>query len=176
MSFLQDLMGGGQKRQEFEDFTNRYDQGHPAEGYDDDEVVNRYQQVSGQMSPQDYQEAAHQSFSRMSPQERMQLGQHMQQQARQQGVQDPAWDEDDNQYQDPRYLSQVAGRMEGQQPGMLGQLFGGGGGGAQGGMSGVSGSMGGVTSGAGSMLSNPLAKAALAGVAAFGAKKMMGRM
>jgi hypothetical protein len=46
--------------------------------------------------------------------------------------------------------------MEQQQPGILGQLLGGGGGG-----------------GAGSMLDNPLAKAALAGVAAIAVKKMM---
>ncbi len=156
MSFLENLMGGGQQRQEFQDFAGRYDQGHPAEGYDDNEVVNRYQQVSQQLSPQDYQQASQQSFERMSPQERMQFGQHMQQQAQQQGYQDPAWGENDNQYQDPGYLSQVTGRMHQQQPGMLGQLLGGGGGGG------------------GGMLGNPLAKAALAGVAAMGVRMLMG--
>jgi len=157
MSFLENLMGGGQQRQEFQDFAGRYDQGHPAEGYDDNEVVNRYQQVSQQLSPQDYQQASQQSFERMSPQERMQFGQYMQQHAQQQGYQDPAWGENDNQYQDPGYLSQVTGRMHQQQPGMLGQLLGGGGGGG----------------GGASMLSNPLAKAALAGVAAMGVRKLM---
>ncbi len=164
MSFLQNLMGGGQQRQEFEDFANRYDQGHPSEGYDDDEVINRYQQVAPHLSPQDYQMAAQQSFSRMSPQERMQFGQYMQQQAKQRGYHDQAWDEDDNMYQDPGYLSQVTGRMEQQQPGVLGQLLGGGGGG------------GGAMGGMGNMLGNPLAKAALAGVAAVAAKNMMNRM
>jgi len=148
MSFLQDLMGGGQQRQENQDFANRYDQGHPSEGYDDDEVVSRYQQVAPQLSPQEYQAAAQQSFTRMAPEERMQFGQHLQQRARQQGYHDPAWDEDDNLYQDPAYISQVTGRLEQQQPGMLGQVLGGGG--------------------------HPLARAGMAGVAAEAVKKMMG--
>lgn len=153
MGFLQNLMGGGQTRQEYEDFANRYQQGHPSEGYDDDEVMNRYQQVRSDMSPEDYQEASRESFSRMSPEERMQFGQYMQQQARARGYQDPAWDEDDSMYQDPNYLSQVTGRMESQQPGALGQVLG----------------------GAGNVLGNPLAKAALAGVTAFAAKRIMDR-
>lgn len=152
MSFLQNLMGGGQQRQEYQDFANRYDQGHPSEGYDDDEVMSRYQQVAAHLSPQDYQAAAQQSFSRMAPQERMQFGQHLQQQARQQGYHDPAWDEDDTLYQDPGYLSQVTGRLEQQQPGMLGQMLGGG----------------------GNTLGNPLARAGMAGVAAEAIKRMMG--
>ncbi len=55
-------------------------------------------------------------------------------------------------------LAQVTSRMEQQQPGILGQLLGGGGAGG----------------GAGNMLDNPLAKAALAGVAAMAVKRMMG--
>jgi len=51
----------------------------------------------------------------------------------------------------------MTSRMEQQQPGILGQLLGGAGG-----------------SGAGGMLSKPLAMAALAGVAAMAVKRMMG--
>ena len=64
------------------------------------------------------------------------------------------------------FLAQAAAKMQGQQPGMLGQLLGGGGGGL-GGMLGSSGGSG--------MMGNPMAKAALAGIAAFAAKKMMSR-
>ncbi len=67
----------------------------------------------------------------------------------------------DDRYQDPGYLSQVTGRMHQQQPGMLGQLLGGGGGHQGGGM--------------GEMLDNPLAKAAIGGIAAIAVKNMMGR-
>jgi hypothetical protein len=51
----------------------------------------------------------------------------------------------------------MTSRMEQQQPGILSQLLGGGGGGA------------------GSLLDNPLAKAALAGVAAMAVKQLMNR-
>jgi len=60
--------------------------------------------------------------------------------------------------QDPRELARVTARLRQQQPGGLGSLLGGGGGG-----------------GMGDMLGNPLAKAALAGIAAVAVKKMMSR-
>jgi hypothetical protein len=66
----------------------------------------------------------------------------------------------DDRLQDPGYLAQVTGGMQQRQPGMLEQLLGGGGGGG---------------GGRGGMLSNPLAKATLAGVAAMAVKKMTGR-
>ena len=152
MGLLENLFGGGQ-RQEYEDFVNRYDQGPPWQGISDQEAFNRYQQVAPQLPPDVYQQSAHDAFSRMAPQERVQLGQVLQQQARQQGYMDPAWDEDDNLYQDPGYLAQVTGRLHQQQPGMLGQLLGGGGGGG---------------------LQGTVAKAALAGVAAMATKRMLG--
>lgn len=189
MGFLDNLFGDqnqGQQRDrdELRDFANRYQQGSPYEGYDDHEAVQRYQQVTQGMSPQMYQESAEEAFSRMSPQERMQFGQHLQQQAQQQGMgghfQDINRDGVDDRLQDPRYLAQVTGQMEQQQPGILGQLLGSGGGagGALGAL-GASGGMGGLMGGgggAGNMLSNPLAKAALGGIAAIAARKMMDRV
>jgi hypothetical protein len=59
----------------------------------------------------------------------------------------------DDRYQDPQELAQLTTRMRRQQPGFLDQLFGGGAG--QG------------------MLGNPLAKGALAGIAAMAMRKMM---
>jgi len=41
MGILDQLLGGGQLRQGFEDFVNRYEQGHPAEGHSDQEVIDR---------------------------------------------------------------------------------------------------------------------------------------
>ena len=106
-----------------------------------------------------YQQSAEEAFARMSPQERQEFARHLQQRSRQQGLDFPDFNQDgiDDRYQDPRRLAQVTSRMEQQQPGILGQLLGGGGG-----------------AGAGSMLDNPLAKAALAGVTAMAVKKMMG--
>jgi hypothetical protein len=158
MSFLEQLFGGGQQRQEYQDFVNRYEQGPPWAGISDREAVDRYQQVAPQLPPEVYQQSAQEAFARMSPQERMQFAQHLQQRSRQQNFDFPDFNNDgiDDRYQDPGMLAQMTSRMEQQQPGVLGQLLGGGGGG-----------------GAGSMLDNPLAKAALAGVAAMAVRKMM---
>ena len=159
MSFLESVLGGGQQRQEFQDFTQRYDQGPPWQGISDQEAYNRFQQVAPQLPPQTYQQSAQQAFERLSPQQRMQLGQYLQQQAQQQNVVFPHQGGTEA-FQDPGYLAQVTGQMHQQQPGVLGQLLGsalgGGGGGGQ------------------SMLESPIAKAALAGVAAMAVKQMMG--
>lgn len=165
MNFLQNVFGGGQEAErDYRDFVNRYEQGLPHEGYSDEEVLNRYQQVSRQLPPDVYQESAQEAFGRMSPQERMQFGQHLQQQAQQQNYNFPDFNQDgiDDRYQDPNYLAQATGRMHQQQPDMLGQILGGAGNVLGGG-------------GGGNIFSNPLAKAAMAGIAAMAAKKMMNR-
>jgi hypothetical protein len=159
MSFLDNLLGGGQQRQEFQDFTQRYDQGAPWQGISDQEAYNRFQQVAPQLPPQMYQQSAQQAFERLDPQQRMQLGQYLQQQAQQQNVSFPHQGGMDA-FQDAGYLAQVTGQMH-QQTGILGQLLGG--------AVGLSG--GGASQG---MLDSPIAKAALAGVAAMAVKQMMG--
>jgi hypothetical protein len=166
MNFLQNIFGGGQESErDYRDFVNRYEQGSPHEGYSDEEVFNRYQQVSRQLPPDVYHESAQEAFSRMSPQERMQFGQYLQQQTRQQNYNFPDLDGDgqDDRYQDPNYLARATGQMHQQQPDLLGQLLGSVTGGFTGGQ------------GGGNIFSNPLAKGAMAGIAALAAKKMMDR-
>jgi len=164
MNFLQNMFGGQDGERDYRDFVNRYEQGLPQEGYSDDEVYNRYQQVSRNIPPDIYQESAQEAFSRMSPQERMQFGQYLRQQTQQHNYDFPDINQDgiDDRLQDPNYLAQATGRIHQQQPDLFGQLMGG----AAGAM------MGGQRSG--NFLSNPLAKAAMAGIAAIAAKKMMG--
>lgn len=164
MDLLQNLLGGGQQRQEFQEFANRYDQGPPYQGFSGQEAYQRYQQVAPQLPPDVYEDAARESFSRMSPQDRQQFGQLLRQQSQQQGVNFPDLNHDgiDDRMQDPNYLAQVTGRMHQQQPGLLGQLLGGG----------QQQSLGGG-GGMGDMLNNPLAKAALGGIAAMAVKRMM---
>lgn len=164
MNFLQTIFGGGQEAErDYRDFVNRYEQGLPHEGYSDEEVLNRYQQVSRQLPHDVYQESAQEAFSRMSPQERMQFGQYLRQQTRQQNLNFPDLNQDgiDDRFQDSNYLAQATGRIHQQQPDMLGQL-----------LSGAAGSLMGGRGG-GNILSSPLAKGALAGIAALAAKKMM---
>lgn len=164
MNFLQNILGGGQEAErDYRDFVNRYEQGSPHEGYSDEEVFSRYQQVARQVPPDVYQESAQEAFSRMSPQERMQFGQYLRQQTQQQNYNFPDLNQDgiDDRLQDPNYLAQATGRIHQQQPDMLGQLLGSAGS--------VLGGQGG-----GNIFGNPLAKAAMAGIAAIAAKKMMG--
>ncbi len=156
MDMLAQILGGGQRRDEYQDFVNRYDTGAPWDGISDQEARSRYQQVAPQLSPEMYQESAQEAFSRLTPQQRLQLGQHLQQQTRQQGYDVPDLNRDgiDDRLQDPAYLAQATGQLHQQQPGILGDLLGGGGGGQ-------------------GMLQNPVAKAALAGIAAVAVRKMM---
>jgi hypothetical protein len=158
MGLLQGLLGS--QREEFDDFVNRYDQGAPWDGISQEEAVSRYQQVATQVPPDVYEQSAEEAFSRLSPQQRMQLGQYLRQQGRQRNLGIPDFDQDgiDDRFQDPRQLARMTSQMDQRQPGMLGQLLG------------ASGGMGGQ----GGMLENPIAKAALAGIAAMAVKRMAG--
>lgn len=174
MDMLQGLLGGNQRGQ-YEDFANRYDQGAPWDGISDDEAYNNYSQVAPNLSPEMYQRSAQESFSRLDPNQRRELGRYIQQRAPQFGVNFPDANQDgqDDRYQDPAYLAQMTGHIHQQQPGLLGQILGGGGGG--GGLGGaLGGAMGGGMGGGGGMLSNPIAKAALGGIAAMAMKQVMG--
>jgi hypothetical protein len=95
----------------------------------------------------------------------MQFGQYLRQQTQQQNYDFPDFNQDgiDDRFQDSNYLAQATGRIHQQQPDMLGQLLGGAAGSFMGGQRG------------GNFLGNPLAKAAMAGIAAIAAKKMMDR-
>src|ERR671921_644576 len=66
-----------------EDFINRYQQGR--HGISDEEAANRYRQVARQLPPDEYLQAAKEAFARMSPEERVQFGGYLGQQAPQHG-------------------------------------------------------------------------------------------
>ncbi|RUT00385.1 hypothetical protein DSM106972_075130 [Dulcicalothrix desertica PCC 7102] len=162
MNFLESIFGGDREvEKDYRNFVNRYEQGSPSEGYSDEEVYDRYQNVSRRLPPDLYQESAQEVFSRMSPQERMQFGRYLQQQTRASNLNFPDLNQDgiDDRFQDPRYLAQATGRIQSSQPDLLGQIF-----------RGASGMMGGQ---GGNILSNPLAKGAMAGIAALALKKLM---
>jgi len=161
MDILQSVLGGS-NRQEMTDFVDRYQQGAPWEGISNQEAYDRYGQVATQLPPDQYRESARDAFARMSPQERGEFARMLQNQAQQRSVNIPDLNGDgidDRAQQDPGYLAGVTTQMHQQQPDMLQQLLGGGGGGG---------------GGAGSLLSNPLAKAALAGITAMAAQRIMG--
>ena len=158
MGFLDDLtrqLGG--RPQDHQDFLDRYQRA--PNDLSEQEALERYQQVAPHLPPDVYQQSAEEVFARLSPQERLQVGRHMAQQARQQGHNFPDLNQDgiDDRLQDPAHLAQVTGRMHQQQPGVLGQLLGGGGG-----------------QGGGGMMGNPLAKMVLGGIAAAAMARMTG--
>ncbi len=159
MGFLDELMGGGQRQTEFRDFVSRYDQGHPSEGYYDQEVLNRYQDVAHAVPREQYSQAAQDALARLSPEERASLAQMLQQRAQAQGVPLPG-----QVGTSPRDLGNVFTDLH-QSPGQLRDLLG----------AGKSAPAAPAeSSGVSSMLSSPLAKAALAGIAAMVARRYMG--
>ena len=151
------------RRRRASDFVDRYEQGPPYEGIGDDEVIQNYRATAGRLSPQEYEEAAAEAFSRLSPEERRELRRRLRQQRRAERLDD----DDDDPRTMARELSQY--RQQGSDDplggllGGLGGMLGGGGGSAQ-----ASGSQS-----QGDLLGGPLGKAVLGGVAAFAMKKMM---
>ena len=120
MGLLDTLLSDPSQQQAYQEFAGRYQQGPPQDVYSDQEVAERYQQVAPNLSPQEYQVAAEQSFARLSPQERLQLAQLLQQQGV--GTFGPGTAVD--QYQDPRRLAEATAQLHQQQPGLLGGLLG----------------------------------------------------
>jgi len=179
MSLIETLLGGGQQQADYKDFASRYDNGHPAEGYSDEEALNRHQEVAAEVPHDDYLQAAHAAFDRLSPEERLQFGQHLQQQMQQEQIPPPDLNQDgiDDRLQDSGTLAKMVTHLQRQQPGMLGMVLGGpmviGGGRMMMGSMGGGGMMGGG-GGVGSVLGNPLAKAALGGIARFAFKRITG--
>jgi hypothetical protein len=118
MNLFENLFGG-QERQEAEDFLNRYQQGHPAEGYSEEEVMQQYQKVAGSAPDDVYQQSAEESFARLSPQERKEFFQFLRQRAQQQQVAQDFTDFNqdgvDDRYQNPHELAQLTTRMRRQQ-------------------------------------------------------------
>lgn len=156
-----------------QDFINRYETGAPHENIDDDEVLNNYQAVAGRLSPEEFEDSAAEAYERLSPDERRQFAQYLQEQ----GGQDVA------QTDDPRELARYTSRMQQQQPDGLAGMLGGGGlggllGGGGGGLGGMlGGALGGQNQGRGQggLLQNPMAKAVMGGIAAMAMKRMVGR-
>ncbi|MDQ4002154.1 MAG: hypothetical protein M3283_14420 [Actinomycetota bacterium] len=144
-----------------EDFINRYQQGPQA--ISEQEAADRYREVAPQLSSEDHMRAAQAAFARMSPEERAEFGRYMAEQAQRQGHDfiDLNQDGIDDRLQDPDYLARTTTQAHQKEPGLLGQLFGGSGGHSSGGTG-------------GGMLSSPLAKGVLGGIAAYGLSRMLG--
>ena len=161
MGFLDELLGSGQLQSQFKDFVNRYEQGHPSEGYSDQEVVDRYRDVAHAVPPDQYAQAAQEALARLSPEERAAFVKLLQERAQAKGVTLPS-----QVGSDPRDLGRVVTDLH-QTPGRLRDiLLGGGGPPAQSTQAPESNPLGG-------MLASPIARAALAGITAMVVKRVM---
>ena len=162
MGILDDLLGNEQLQKQYKDFVKRYEQGDPSEGYSDQEVLKRYGEVSHAVPPDEYAQAAQEALGKLSPEERAEFLEMLQERAAARGVKLPG-----KVASDPRDLGEVLTDLH-EKPGQLRDILGGGNIGQP--QAQASGSNP-ITD----MLSSPMAKAVLAGIAAIAVKRMMGR-
>ena len=161
MNLLEMLLGNSQAREGFEDFLNRFEEGPPSEGYSDQEVMDRYGEVAHKASPSDYQQAARDAFGRLSQADREEFGRMLAGQAQNKRLDLPGLTPGQGQgFGDLDWLSNITGQLH-QQPGLLRDLLGG-----------LTGNR--EASSSGGIFSSPLAKAALAGIAAMLVKRALG--
>ena len=159
MGILDELLAGGQRQKEYGDFVKRYDQGDPSEGYSDQEVLQRYGEVSHAVSPAQYAQAAQEALSKLSPEERAAFVKMLQDRAAARGVTLPR-----QVAPEPKDLGQVLTDLH-KKPGQLRDMLGGGAAQPQ-----QQASASPITD----ILSSPMAKAVLAGIAAMVVKSVMG--
>src|SRR5438046_572720 len=120
MGILDELLAGGQRQKEYGDFVKRYEQGDPSEGYSDQEVLNRYGEVSHAVSPDQYAQAAQEALSKLSPEERAAFVKMLQDRAAARGV-----TLSPEVQPEPKELGQYLTNLH-QKPGQLRDMLGGG--------------------------------------------------
>ena len=119
MGILDELLAGGQRRNEYKDFVKRYQQGAPSEGYSDQEVLERYDEVSHAVPPDQYAQAAQEALSKLSPEERAAFVKMLQDRAAARGVTLPP-----QVAPEPKGLGQVLTDLH-EKPGQLRDILGG---------------------------------------------------
>jgi hypothetical protein len=159
MGILDELLAGGQRQKEYRDFVDRYEQGHPSQGYSDQEVLERYGEVSHAVPPDQYAQAAQEALSKLSPQERAVFVKMLQDRAAARGVMLPR-----QVAPEPKELGQVLTDLH-KKPGQLRHMLGGDAAQPQEQASGSSPMT--------DILTSPMAKAVLAGIAAMVVKRVM---
>lgn len=161
MNLLEMLMGSSEARTGFEGFLKRFEEGPPWEGYTDEEVLDRYGEVAHKVSPSEYEQATRDALARLSPADREELGQLLAGEAQSRKVDLPGLFPVEKQgFGDLDWLTSITSQLH-QQPGLLRDVLGGLTGGSR-------------TGSGGGIFSSPLAKAALAGIAAMLVKRVLG--
>lgn len=141
--------GGQFNPQVYQQYTNAYDNGGNFDQIPPEQVYNHYQQFSQQVPPEQMYQAQHQYYQQMPQQQRQGLFSHLINSFQQNGV-NPQQAGIMGNEPSPQNLANAT-RYATQNPNLMQSVFGQGG-----------------------MLSNPLAKAALAGGLAIAAKNFLG--
>ena len=89
MGILDELLAGGQRQEEYSDFVDRYEQGHPSQGYSDQEVLKWYGEVSHAVPSDHHAQAAQEALSKLSPDERADFLKMLQERAAARGMKLP---------------------------------------------------------------------------------------
>lgn len=167
-NLLSGLFGGSDdddnnvRRQRADDFVQRVESGAPWDGITDEEAVQNYQNVAGNLSDDQYMDAARDAFERLSPDQRREFSRYL-------GAQGGIDVQGD--IEDPNELARLTNRARSSQGGGLAGLLGGGGGGDL--MGALGGLMGGGQSRGSGLMSNPMVKGVLGSIAASAMRKFM---
>ncbi len=157
MDILQNIFGGGSP-DNHQQRSQQYQQGYQSGGYDqldDQDVFDRYQRTVQHAPPEIVAQAHEEAFNRLPPQQQEQIYDRFRQASNDpnQAFQYPGFDRQQGQGQfGPRDMGPMIQQAQRQQPDLLQQVLG----------------------GSGGALSSPMGKAAMAGVAAIVAGKLMG--
>jgi hypothetical protein len=153
MKVLDRVTNDLQGMQVYEEFIARYEKGAPWAGYTDLEVQGRYQALIPLLSPDQFTWAAEQSLERFSPQNRILLGQYVQQQALEVGLRLLELEEEDvsANFRDSAALARTLADLQQRRPEMPANLL----------------------SCREGILNSLLLKAALAGITAYGARTLI---
>ena len=144
MTDLSNILGSSSAQ--LEDMLTKFNQGQHDQ-VPDGQVQQSYGQVAAQLPQDQYLQAARDAFDKLTPQQREQLAQELQAQAQQHGIDVPSTQSVSS---DPGSLATAVSDVHAQQPNLLQQLFAPGG-----------------------VFSSPVAKAALLGITAMAAQRLM---
>jgi hypothetical protein len=151
------------RRRRAHDFVDRYERG-ATDQMSDAEIVQNYRAATAKLSPDEYRQVTADALRKMDPQQRRELKRYM----RKQGRMDLPDDDDDS----PEVIAQAAQKAEQEHQGSGGLLGFLGLGGDKPDSAPATGKPQAQEGGIDAMISNPLVKVAVAGIAAMAAKKL----